>query len=116
MCKFSYDVYVASNFYYQCIIGLDILCDYSCIINPLILATQNLGFNAHEIIFSSIISNEAFLAKQECSFSLGSIGKDFAVKEFPIALLGSMIALLIGEMCQKSVMCKLLRFQEIKSI
>ena len=26
------------------------------------------------------------------------------------------IALLIGEMCQKSVMCKLLRLQEIKSI
>lgn len=47
MCKFSYDVYVASNFYYQCIIGLDILYDYSCSID---LGNNCVVFNDEEYI------------------------------------------------------------------
>lgn len=49
-CEFEYNVYVASNFHYQCILGLDILVDYSCNVD---LSNDCLHFQNESVMFEN---------------------------------------------------------------
>ncbi|VDI47319.1 Hypothetical predicted protein [Mytilus galloprovincialis] len=64
-CNFVYSVYVASNFSYQCIIGLDILCDFSCNVD---LGNNCIVFNNEESINFECLEDMQFSERDNLQY------------------------------------------------
>ncbi|CAG2184862.1 unnamed protein product [Mytilus edulis] len=64
-CDFVYSVYVASNFSYQCIIGLDILCDFSCNVD---LGNNCIVFNNEESINFECLEDMQFSERDNLQY------------------------------------------------